>query len=326
MLRFRQKEKIKDILAPLVDLIFIPLTFLSAVLLKLIRKTGIQRMPVSRKILIFIGVFPIRDHYYEPLFNPAHLKKPLNRNRFLPGIDLNVSEQLAILSKFNYNKELESFPVEPTHNLEYYYKNSKFRTGDAEYLYNIIRHYKPKKIIEIGSGFSTLMAINAINKNKREDKNYECRYICIEPYEMRRFEKLDIELHRTRVEEEGKSLFEQLEANDLLFIDSSHVIRPQGDVLCEYLEILPILNSGVIVHIHDIYTPENYPNDWLKKEVRFWNEQYLLEAFLSLNKEYRIIAALNYLKTNHYNLLIEKCPMLNQFPNKEVGSFYIMRN
>jgi len=122
-----------------------------------------------------------------------------------------------------------------------------------------------------------------------------------------------------------KQQFLELERNDLLFIDSSHIIRPQGDVLVEILEILPILKSGVIVHIHDIFTPKDYWDDLIIKDIRFWNEQYLLEAFLTFNKEYKIIGSLNFLKHHHYEELVRFCPMLKEENDKEPGSFYIMK-
>ena len=87
-----------------------------------------------------------------------------------------------------------------------------------------------------------------------------------------------MKLRRQVVEAVEKSVFQQLEADDLLFIDSSHVIRPQGDVLCEFLEILPTLKKGVIVHLHDVFTPRDYPKAWVVDRVRMWNEQYLMEA------------------------------------------------
>ena len=117
--------------------------------------------------------------------------------------------------------------------------------------------------------------------------------------------------------------FSELEENDILFIDSSHIIRPQGDVLFEYLELIPILNKGVIVHVHDIFSPKNYLREWLEDEVRFWNEQYLLEAFLSHNNTWKIIGALNYLHHNHYEKLKSVAPFLT--PDREPGSFYIQR-
>src|SRR5690606_29222842 len=98
-----------------------------------------------------------------------------------------------------------------------------------------------------------------------------------------------VEVLRKKVEDIPLEYFRQLQPNDVLFIDSSHVIRPQGDVLYEFLELLPDLPSGVFVHIHDIFTPFDYPEDWVKDHVRLWNEQYLLEAFLSFNRDFRIV-------------------------------------
>lgn len=112
----------------------------------------------------------------------------------------------------------------------------------------------------------------------------------------------------------------ELGAGDLLFVDSSHMIRPQGDVLTEHLQIFPRLSKGVYVHIHDIFTPKDYPNEWIVDEVRFWNEQYLLEALLTNTTRYQVVAALNYLKNNHFNKLAERCPYLTE--EREPGSFY----
>lgn len=171
------------------------------------------------------------------------------------------------------------------------------------------------------------MVVNAINKNRLEAPEYSCEHICIEPYEMEWLEEVDVKLERQLVEKVDKSLFSSLSKHDVLFIDSSHIIRPQGDVLFEYLEILPILRSGVIVHIHDIFTPKDYLSQWILNEVRFWNEQYLLEAFLSGNSNFRIIGALNFL-THHYpQQLCQCCPILKQqISSREPGSFWMIKN
>jgi predicted O-methyltransferase YrrM len=308
----------------LFDLILIPFTVISAFWLKFVRRVGVEKMKYSRNILFKIGVFPIRDHYYEPYYNPNQLKKTHRDNRFLPGIDFNVKEQLKILTQFNFNEELRLFPLEKTNNLEFYYHNLAYRSGDAEYLYNLIRLLKPKKLIEIGSGYSTLMAINAINQNEKEDSNYLCEHICIEPYEMHWLEKMGVKVIRELVENIDKELFLTLECNDILFIDSSHVIKPQGDVLYE-LQILQILKPGVLVHIHDIFTPKDYLNEWIAKNITFWNEQYLLEAFLTFNNQYKIVGALNYLKHNYFKELSDKCPILKNESYREPGAFWIMR-
>lgn len=317
--------------AKITDLIIIPFTLLSSFWLRFCRKTSFSFSPVTKKILYSIGIFPIRDHYYEPLFNPIHLRKSLREDRFLSGIDLNVDEQMELLNRFSFNKELLSFPRTRTkNNLEFSYDYGAYPSGDSEIWYSIIRFFKPNKIIEIGCGSSTLMALNAINKNKKENLNYNCNYTCIEPYEQPWLEKTGVKVIRKKVEELSLNIFRELEDNDILFIDSSHIIRPQGDVLYEILEILPSLNSGVMVHFHDISTPKDYFDEWIYKANYFWNEQYLLEAFLSFNKEFKIILATNYLFHHHYELFISKCPILKidreKKPERETGSFWIKKN
>ena len=104
------------------------------------------------------------------------------------------------------------------------------------------------------------------------------------------------------------------------------MVRPQGDILYDFLEILPQLNSGVLVHIHDIFTPKDYLNNWIINKSFFWNEQYFLEAFLTFNNKFRIIGATNYLFHNYYEKFSEKCPILKiQKKNREPGSFWLIK-
>jgi len=276
--------------------------------------------------MLIAGVFPIRNHYSEPfpILDAKFLKHDLKKDRFLPGIDFNIEEQRSIIRKFNFNEELLGIPIHRSNNLQFFYHNGLFVAGDAEYLYNIIRLYKPRKIIEIGSGYSTMMAIKAIEQNKLESQNYVCKHICIEPFENEWLKKLNVEVRRKPVEHLEKDIFESLAASDILFIDSSHIIRIQGDVLFEYLEILPLLKKGVLVHLHDIFTPNDYPDHWVT-EPRFYNEQYLFEAFLTFNTQYKVIGALNYLKHNLFDELSSKCPILGLEPDAEPGSFWMIK-
>lgn len=310
-------------LIPVLDLLISPIVYLSALILSRMRKIGITHFPVCKKILIGKGVFPIINHYYEPLFDPRQLRKSLRENRNLPGIDWNTDEQLRLLDHFHYSAELADIPTMQTDDLSFYWGNIAFESGDAEYWYNCIRAFKPRVIIEIGSGFSTRMAVKAIRKNQAENPDYHCSHICIEPYENPWLESLGVQVIRKRVETLDNEFFQILHENDILFIDSSHIIRPQGDVLSEYLELLPSLDTGVIVHIHDIFTPKDYPDEWIRDGPCFWNEQYLLEAFLTSNDSWKITGALNYLHHNHYEKLKETCPFLT--PDREPGSFYIRK-
>jgi predicted O-methyltransferase YrrM len=301
-----------------------PITLFSTIWLKFAIKRGVSRL--SDKIFMKFGLLPVLDHYYQPLINPQkHLKKSLRDNRNLKGIDFNIEEQLTILSKFNFNSELIKFPLDKTNQTEFYYNHTSYKSGDAEYLYNIIRYFKPRRIIEIGCGNSTLMIANALKFNKIENSEYTCNHICVEPFEQSWLEKINVELIRDKVENLDISFFQKLGNNDILFIDSSHIIRPQGDVLFEYLEILPALNSGVIVHVHDVFTPKDYLDNWIYDDHLLWNEQYLFEAFMTYNSEFKVIGALNWLSHNHREELAEKCPVFANQPDREPGAFWIVR-
>ena len=311
------------------DILLSPVTLFSSIWYKFVRSGTASQMPVSEKIFMSIGVLPIRDHYYQPLINPRkHLQKPLDAPRVLPGIKWNIEEQLALVNQFHYQDELRKFPMEPkdAQGLGYYYNNPSLCATDAEFLYSIFRHFKPRRVIEVGCGYSTRLAIEAQKKTLAENPGHTCTHICIEPYEMPWLEKLDVQVMRSKVEDVPLSTFSQLEAGDILFIDSSHMIRPQGDVLFEFLEILPTLKPGVIVHVHDIFSPRDYPRDWIVEKHSQWNEQYLLEAFMSFNDAFRIIGAVNLLKRDYGNALKEGFPVAAGRPGDEPGSFWIMRN
>jgi len=297
----------------------------SAMVLKGIRRLGIEYLPLSRRVLLLLGVFPVRNHYYEPFVDCRTLRQPLDTARVLPGIDWNAGGQLALLARLNFGQELHDVPIrKPRGKLEFYVNNENFGPGDGEIWYSIIRHFKPERIIEVGSGRSTLMAQKAIAKNRLESKAKACRHICIEPYEMPWLEQIDVQVIRSKVEDVDRNLFETLRENDILFIDSSHVIRPQGDVLVEFLEILPQLKPGVVVHVHDIFSPRDYLAEWICNRVRLWNEQYLLEAFLTFNSKYKVICALNFLHHKYYDELKSKCPFLSQ--ECEPSSFYMYKS
>ena len=309
--------------APIIDLVLIPFVIFSAIILKAYRRFGSMRLSLNTKILKLIGVFPIRDHYNEPFFNDSHLKKTLGEKRKLPGIDFRHDEQLNFLKGLTYQKDFDMFIEKQKStniNSRFILDNDSFESGDAEFLFNLVRHLKPNKVIEIGCGASTKLISAALDLNtEKADKRGD--HICIEPYQQPWLASFgNIQLLRQKVEDIDIELFSSLDSSDLLFIDSSHIIRPQGDVLHEYLEIVPKLNKGVFVHVHDIFTPHDYLENWVKKSVFFWNEQYLLEALLSNNRSYEIVAALNYLKHEEYDALKKVCPYLET--SREPGSFY----
>lgn len=318
---------IKTIRRSIVDAVIAILAFPSGAVLRRARRAW-AHMPLTRKVLRFVGVFPVRQHFYEPVIFAEDLRRPLTQERKIPGLDLNEAEQLTLFKEFTYADELRQFPLKGDLKAlprTFFYHNGAFEGADAGTLYNMIRRFKPKRMIEIGSGNSTLIARLAIDRNTSEDPAYTCRHTCIEPYLQPWLEQIDAEVIRERVELCDIAMFDQLESGDILFVDSSHVIRPQGDVVFEILEVFGRLKPGVLVHIHDIFTPRDYIEEWVLKDQRLWDEQYLLEAFLAFNKEFRVIAALNYLHHNHPQALLDACPIAGTGKNAEPRSFWIRR-
>jgi predicted O-methyltransferase YrrM len=216
----------------------------------------------------------------------------------------------------------------------FYFENGAFETVDAEILYSMIRYHKPKKIVEIGSGFSTLVSAQAIEMNTKNDPNYTCDFICIDPFPKSwLFDLTHIKMIiESKVELQAFDLFENLGENDILFIDSSHVINAYNDVCFEYLEILPRLKKGVLIHFHDILLPQKYSRSWLNAKY-FWNEQYLLQAFLAFNNSFKVIWAGNFMHLNNPEMLTSAFPSYSKFkkhndPNKRSQghkSFWIQR-
>jgi hypothetical protein len=172
----------------------------AALYLKPIRRVGVFRLPLSKKVLFPIGVFPIRDHDYEPQFDNRHPKPPFSDDRRLPGIDWNLPGQLALLDRFTYAGELTGIPSSKPAELAFHFNNRNFESGDAEFWYQMIRTVKSKRIFEIGSGSSTLMAVRATRENQRET-GLSCRHVCVEPYEMPWLEQTGITIVRSKVED-----------------------------------------------------------------------------------------------------------------------------
>ena len=171
-----------------------PLSSISSVVLKFVRRAGVQRLPVSKSIFKAVGVFPIRNHYHEPLFMKEQLTKKLtNKKRNLPGIDFNINKQLKNLENFKFTHEFKNFL-----NIDFFFGNGSFESGDAEYLYNFIRYKKPKKIVEVGCGYSTLIIQNAIKFNLKENKGNVTEHICIEPYENEYLKKFNLNFKKKK--------------------------------------------------------------------------------------------------------------------------------
>jgi len=170
------------------------------------------------------------------------------------------------------------------------WKNSFFPGLDIVVLYSLIKKYKPSKILEVGSGTSTLVMSKAIKEN-----NLATKLISIDPQPRRHIDNLVDQSIRMPLEQTDTSVFAELDAGDILFIDNSHRAFPNSDVTVFFMEVLPLIKPGVLIHVHDIYIPFDYPQFMCD---RFYNEQYLLATMLLSNPErYQIVSPNYYLYT-----------------------------
>ena len=253
-------------------------------------------------------------HYYEPLPDFRSITaEQIERRRSYPAIDFNWNEQLELLDELTaYREELSG--------LDFDFENGYFSGFDAAVYYSLIRHLKPQRIVEIGGGYSTRIAVKALAVNRTG------RLTCIEPYPEERLNgtSAGIELIRKRVEEVDLDFFSCLEANDILFIDSSHTVKFGSDVCYELLEILPSLVPGVWVHVHDIFFPHDYPAEWLINRRLALNEQYLLEAFLAFNATFSVRLANYWLCLEHAKRVAPVWPHAI-LPNHGSSSFWMKR-
>ncbi|MFC1590755.1 class I SAM-dependent methyltransferase, partial [Candidatus Omnitrophota bacterium] len=249
----------------------------------------------------------------------------------LAGVDLNVERQLDMLENIfpRFRKECD-FPLNKTSTPhEYFINNRSFGLVSAAVLHCMIRHFAPRTIIEAGSGNSTYVSARAGLMNQAHGQAAEL--ISIEPYPSQvlkgGFPGLS-GLIPKKVEDVDIGLFSRLRDRDILFIDSSHVVRTGGDVNFLYLEVLPRLKKGVVVHIHDIFFPRHYPKDWVIRNRRFWTEQYLLQAFLMYNDQFEVLWCGSYIYLKYPEKLRSAFPPpegLDFHENYFSGSFWMRK-
>jgi predicted O-methyltransferase YrrM len=271
-------------------------------------------------------------HYYSPVVVPRELKGKENRifNKnieSLPGIELNKEEQFSLLNKLaGYYPP--PFPVtkDESGKLRYYYRNDFYPESDAIFLYSIIRHFRPKRIIEAGSGFSSAVMLDT---NEHFPGN-QIDFCFIEPYPKRLLgllktaDKAQCRILEQPIQDVPLAEFEKLEANDILFIDSTHVSKTGSDVNYILFEILPRLNKGVLVHFHDIFYPFEYPKNWVTEFYTGfgWNESYILRAFLQYNNAFKIILFNTFLQQVYRDWFSQHMPLCLQ---AEGGNIWIQK-
>jgi predicted O-methyltransferase YrrM len=252
-----------------------------------------------------LGVHLTPVRYYSPIPDTRSLKDELWIQRSnMTGVRLDGDKQMTLLRDFSreYKGEYSQLPFHPTNvPHEHYLAYRRFGSCDGEVLYCMIRKFKPARIIEIGSGNTTYLMAQALLRN-REETGRDFQLTAFDPYPnnvvQAGFPGLS-KCIKAGVEDVPLSAFAELDANDVLFIDSSHALRIGGDVQYEYREIIPSLRTGVLVHSHDIYLPAEYPKKLVMERKIFWGEQYLLQAFLAFNDSFSVEWAGSYMHLKH---------------------------
>lgn len=258
-------------------------------------------------------VYP--GHFYSPIPSIDEIKKNESSifgefPRNIIGLELQEAEQLRLLEKFVAYYDEMPFQAQRCEGLRFYYENPAYSYSDAIMLHCMIRHLKPKNIIEVGSGFSSCMTLDT--NELFFDGAIKTTFI--EPYPellmslVKDEDKGTIKIIPTSLQSVDLHLFDSLQENDILFIDSTHVSKTNSDVNRVFFEMLPRLASGVYVHFHDIFYPFEYPKEWVY-EGRAWNEAYLLRAFLQYNSEFCIVLMNTFMEHFHKSFFQEKMPL-----------------
>jgi len=288
--------------------------------------TVIRERDELKRILAEAVPFAPPGHFYSPIPSKGDVEEHLERLKRIgwpsemPAVRMDDQAQIDFLERLKPFYTQIPFKPGPVEGLLYHFDNPHFSYGDGAILFCILNLFKPRRVIEIGSGFSTC----AILDTNRTSLHSEARITSIEPH---------AKLLRTLIEKSHDSLtiieqklqdvslevFDQLSAGDILFIDSTHISKAGSDVNYAIFEVLPRIKRGVIVQIHDIYLGFEYPGVWLR-EGRAWNEAYMLRAFLQYNERCRILLFLSHMQTAHEEWFRQNMP---ETLLKKGGSFWM---
>jgi hypothetical protein len=282
---------------------------------------------VPLEVLDGMGFHFMRKHFHNPIPDLVELRSiPADWWEVcseLPGINMNEDDQLRLLTEVfpAYRSEYDLLPLEPTDNpYGFYLNNQSFSGTDALVLFCMLRHLKPRRVVEVGAGLSTYLCAQVA----RDYRSMEL--ISVDPYPndvlKQGFPGLS-KLIDQKVQEVSLDIFLALDEGDILFIDSSHTVKTGGDVNYLFLEVLPRLQKNVYIHVHDIFFPREYPRSWVLESHLFWSEMYLLQAFLAFNNAFDVVFANSHMVQRYPALFMEVFP---KSPWHGGGSFWMRKN
>lgn len=264
-----------------------------------------QRLKRAAKRLLGVGtpavnspkIFAPPGHFYSPIVDTAALKDTFPKKRPAPPEKLiDVDIDLDAMTKF-WDEALvpiiktAPFSEKPDGIHRYHYMNPAYSFGDGTMLRAMILHNRPRRIVEVGSGWSSACILDTVF----DEAKIATEITFVEPYpallksKLRGEDQRRVTILEKGVQDVPLSVFECLEANDILFIDGTHVVKTRSDVVHELTEVLPRLKPGVVIHFHDIFYPFEYAYEWVIEHNRSWNEVYALRNFLAYNERFKII-------------------------------------
>jgi hypothetical protein len=268
-----------------------------------------------KKDLVNYEKWGLPGHFYSPIPDLSEVEKyeygAIESEEMIEksGLNFNYQFQLDLLEDFQETYSELIFEKSKKNNLRYYYDNPNYSYSDAIFYYSVLRKFKPKKVIEIGSGFSSCLLLDV--NEFYFDNSIKC--VFVEPYPnlLNSLIKAtdNIVLHDVKIQEVDLSIFDDLNENDVLFVDSSHVLKAGSDLNFILFQILPRLKKGVVIHFHDVFYPFKYPKNWILNHNRGWNEIYAIRLFLTNNSKYEIIAFNTYLEEKNKLWFEENMPL-----------------
>jgi hypothetical protein len=287
---------------------------------------AIRAYRVLRTIASRIGFDVVRGSFYSPVPHVDELRPgTFERISDLPGLRWDLDTQLAFV------RERLSGPAGEFHppatllagSRRYAVENPAYGLLDATVAYAMVRSLRPRRIVELGSGYSTLVTAEAARLNEADGNPLNLEVYDPFPNVVDAGLPGLAALHRLPAQEVPLSVFENLDDGDVLFVDTTHVVKLGSEVNYVVLEVLPRLGKGVVVHIHDIFLPFEYPRMWLEDLALYWNEQYLIQAFLAHNDSYEVLVALHALRRQRRQELADALPA--SVVEHEAGSLWIRR-
>ena len=255
----------------------------------------------------------VRRDFYSPIPHVAGVSEELwSRRDPLGGIDLDVEGAIRFLEAElgPYIEELDVPLTGPQPPGTFFVRNNSYGPVDAEILYAMIRAKRPRRMVELGSGYTTVLATAACRRNAIDRAPVES-YVAYDPYPRPEIlGRVEPPAHIIEMSalDVPMDTFRELEADDILFVDTTHTVKLGSEVNRLILEVLPVLAPGVVVHFHDIFLPWEYPREWLEQQGYFWAEQYLLQAFLAFNACYRVALPVHALWREHPERLAALIP------------------